>query len=284
MVQSPPQVIRIGAVNYLNTLPLIDGLENLADLALQFAVPSRLIERLLSDEVDIALCSVFDYQSSPQPLSILRAGLLGCDGSTMTVRLFSQQPIKRINQICCDTDSHTSVNLLRVLLHECHGIRPELIDFDARKHMANTDGSRIDWPESMLLIGDKVVTDATPAIRYPYQLDLGAEWSERTGLPFVFAAWMMKRPNPGDDDALHIAEVAGAVLDHQRRHNLERIDSMLKRKCGECGWPIDLARSYVTEMIQYEWTDRVEAGLQRFFELCYNLGLIDHDRPIEFIG
>jgi len=284
MVQSPPRVIRIGAVSYLNTLPLIDGLENLADIALQFDVPSRLLDRLLTDDVDVALCSAFDYQSSPQELSIIGAGLLGCDGSTMTVRLFSQAPIKRIERIYCDTDSHTSVNLLRLLLHECHGIKPELINFDARKHVANTEGSPIDWPESMLLIGDKVVTDATPAIRYPYQLDLGAEWSELTGLPFVFATWMMKKPKPGDDEAIHLAEVAGAILDHQRRHNLERIDSMLNRKCGECGWPIDLAGSYVTEMIEYEWTDRAEAGLKRFFERCYDLGLIDENRPIKFIG
>jgi len=280
--------IRIGIVNYLNTFPLIDGLEGLADVHLVPDVPSRLIGRLLEDEVDVALCSVFDYQTSPTPLSIIPAGMLGCDGSTMTVRLFSQVPVHRIQRIFCDRDSHTSVNMLRVLLHDLHRIRPEFVNFDARAHREPASGRTVDWPESMLLIGDKVVTDSTPAIRYPYQLDLGAEWKELTGRPFVFATWLAKRPEgegEGEgDERLRLAQTAGAILDRQRRHNLERIDSMLRRRAEDANWPFDLARSYVTEMLRYEWTAEAQRGLEQFFSRCYDLGLIDRNRPLEFIG
>jgi len=262
---------RVGVVSYLNTLPLIDGLENLADVQLVQAVPSRLIDLLLAGEVEVALCSIVDYQKSPEPLKIIPAGLLGCDGSTMTVRLFSHVPLQRVERIHCDIDSHTSVMLLRVLLHARHGIRPELVDFDAKRHRT-AEGREVPWPEAMLLIGDKVVTDSTPAIRYPYQLDLGAEWKELTGLPFVFATWMALR----DTDASAI----GAVLDRQRRHNRERVEHFLHRQAPNHGWPIDLARSYLCEMLRFEWTDAMNRGVERFFTMAHDLGLIDENRPL----
>lgn len=262
---------RVGVVSFLNTLPLIDGLETLADVQLVAAVPSDLIGLLLSGKVDVALCSIIDYQMSPEPLKIVPAGLLGCDGSTMTVRLFSQVPLKRISRIHCDTDSHTSVMLLRVLLHERHRIRPELVGFDARQHRTG-DGDDVQWPEAMLLIGDKVVTDSTPAIRYPYQLDLGAEWKELTGLPFVFATWLARR----DTEASTIA----AVLDHQRRHNKERMEHFLRSQAPGHGWPIDLARSYLRDMIRFDWTDDMVRGVERFFSLAHGMGLIAENRSL----
>ncbi len=264
---------RVGVVSYLNTLPLIDGLENLADVRLVHAVPSRLIDLLLGGEVEVALCSIVDYQRSPEALKIVPAGLLGCDGSTMTVRLFSQVPLPRLARIHCDIDSHTSVMLLRVLLEARHGVRPELVDYDAESHRT-VEGRPVQWPEAMLLIGDKVVTDATPAIRYPYQLDLGAEWKELTGLPFVFATWMAKRETD--------AGAIGAVLDRQRRHNGERIEAFLRRQAPRHGWPIDLARSYLREMLRFEWSPRMVAGVERFFAMAHELGLIDENRALEW--
>ena len=275
--------VRIGVVSYLNALPLIDGVDQLVDIALRPDVPSRLIDDLLSGEVDIALCSIFDYQSSPEPLVIVPAGLLGCNGSTMTVRLFSRVPINRVSSICCDTDSHTSVNLLRVLLHEVHQIRPTLIPFDARTHSIEADGGskKIDWPESMLLIGDKVVTEPTPAIRYPYQMDLGAEWKELTGLPFVFAAWMARADHAHARDSRMRA--VAAALDRQRRHNRERIDQLIAQHAEQSGWPGDLARTYLHELICYEWNEEARAGVEQFFKYLHDLGLIEKRRSLTLL-
>lgn len=267
--------VRIGAVDYLNTLPLIDGLDKLANLDVIRDVPSHLIDRLLSDDVDLALCSIIDYQRSDVPLKIVPAGLLGSHGSTMTVRLFSRVPMERVSEIHCDTDSHTSVCLLRILLHRMHGIKPTLVDFDARNHGPGDVRGRRFWPEAMLLIGDKVVTDYTPAIRYPYQIDLGAEWRELTGLPFVFATWLAK--------AEHDVAAIGAVLDRQLRHNLrDRIESILKDSGASRGWPPDLARVYLTEMLMFQWTDETRESVDRFFDDSFELGLIDHRHPLRF--
>lgn len=277
---TPPlrqRTIRLGVVSFVNTLPLIDGLENLVDVQLRHSVPSLLLDQLINDEVDAALCSSIDYQRSPVPLVALPVGLLGCDGPTLTVRLYSSVPINAIRQVHCDTDSHTSIALLRILLKELHDLEPELIDYDAREHVANN--RPVQWPDVMLLIGDKVVTDAPSADRYPHQLDLGDAWVKHTGLPFVFAMWMAR----ADADQA-ILQSAAAILDHQRRHNLERIDWMVQRKAIARGWPGDVAREYLTQHIAYEFTDSRRAGLELFFAKARQHGLIDSLRGLEFSG
>ena len=89
------RTIRLGVVSFVNTLPLIDGLENLAELDLRFTVPSLLLDQLLGDEVDLALCSSIDYQQSDSPLVVVPVGLLGSDGTTLTVRLYSSRKTTR---------------------------------------------------------------------------------------------------------------------------------------------------------------------------------------------
>lgn len=270
-----PRAIRLGVVSFVNTLPLIDGLETLMDVQLRHSVPSLLLDQLINDEADVALCSSIDYQRSPVPLIVLPAGLLGCDGPTLTVRLYSSVPINQIRSVHCDTDSHTSVALLRILLKEQHNTEPELIDYDAREHVANN--KPIQWPEVMLLIGDKVVTDSPPADRYPHQLDLGDAWVKHTGLPFVFAMWMARA-----DAEPAILRSAAAILDRQRRHNLERIDVMVHRKAVPRQWPRDIARGYLNQHIAYEFTAQRRAGLELFFSKAHQHGLIDAQRPLEF--
>ena len=276
--QTRRRPIRLGVVSFVNTLPLIDGLQNLADVELRFTVPSRLLQQLLDDEVDVALCSAIDYQRSTEPLVILPAGLLGCDGATLTVRLYSNVPVERIERIYCDTDSHTSIVLMQILLKEIYDLAPELIDYHAREHVARN--RPIDWPQSMLLIGDKVVTDSPPAIRYPHQLDLGAVWVEHTGLPFVFALWMAKcRTDAG------LLSAVGAVLDRQRRHNeLDRLDRIVQRSAVPRHWPGDLAADYLKQKLAFEFTERRLAGLELFFQKASDHGLIPQARKLEILA
>src|SRR5687767_7383678 len=119
--------LRIGSVSYLNAKPLIHGLENQKDLSLILDVPSKLLPGLRDKRFDIALLPVIDYQRLDN-LKIVPSGGIGCDGPTLTVRIFSRVPIEKIQTLACDTDSHTSVALARIILAEEFGIRPRLID------------------------------------------------------------------------------------------------------------------------------------------------------------
>jgi len=265
---------RIGAVSFVNTLPLIDGLQSLRDTTIQYSVPSLLLDQLLHDEVDLALCSSIDYQRSSEPLWIVPVGLLGCRGATLTVRLYSRRPIAQLETVYCDTDSHTSVALLSILLHEQFDIQPKRIDYNAREHVA--DSRPVDWPEAMLLIGDKVVTDSPPAVRYPHQLDLGQAWREHTGLPFVFATWMARQSTDTD-----VVRRGAAALDRQRRQNLHRIEDLIHLAAARHRWPKDLAGRYLTEHLWYTFTDEALQSLELFYKKAHALALIDRIKPIE---
>jgi chorismate dehydratase len=265
--------VRIGVVSFLNTLPLIDGLERLSNLELCSSVPSRLIDQLTRGEVEIGLCSSIDYQRSEVPLVLLPAGLLGCDGATMTVRLYSQVPAERIGRVHCDADSHTSIALLQILMREVMDIDPEIVEYDARRKVAGD--VPVEWPQTMLLIGDKVVTDAPPATVYPHQLDLGELWRRHTGAPFVFAAWMARH----DADRRRLA-TAAAALDRQRRHNQQRLDRIVHQHAASRNWPLELARQYLTRRLVYEYTPEREAALELFFRKAREHGLIERLRPV----
>ena len=266
-------LVHLGVVSFVNTLPLIAGLDGCRDLDVRPSVPSLLLDRLLAGEADVALCSSIDYQRSPVPLVVLPVGRLGCDGPTLTVRLYSQRPIEEIDVVHCDTDSHTSVALLRILLRERHGISPRLVDYHAREHVA--EARPLDWPGAMLLIGDKVVTDSPPAVRYPHQLDLGAAWHELTGLPFTFAVWVARE----DVDPVRL-DVAAAVLDRQRRKNRPLLDRLIHDRVVPRGWPADLAREYLGHRLRYEWDDAAAHGLRWFWRLAAEHGLIEAERPL----
>lgn len=267
--------VRIGCVSYLNTLPLIEGLELLPDLQLNKAVPARLLPMLESGEVDLALVSLIDAARSRVPLTILPVGMIGSDGPTLTVRLYSQVPIDRIIRVHADTDSHTSVALCRLLLSELHGIDAKVIDYDAREQMPTDPDEPRDasgpnpWPEAMLLIGDKVVTASPPAVRYPHQLDLGEAWKELTGLPFVYAVWMCRAAS-AQDPRVH---AAAALLDRQRRHNQTRIDAIVTRRAPEHRWPADLARTYIGRRLRFDYDERARSAATLFADMCASKGL-----------
>ena len=261
------QLVTLGAVDYLNTLPLITGLERLKGLRVVTDVPARLVGMLERDEVDIALCSSIDLLHCPDPLEVVPVGMLGCEGPTLTVRIFSKVPLDRIKTVACDIESHTSVQLLRVLLREEHGVEPELLDFDARSFAAG----RLEAPDAdaMLLIGDKVVTATVPRSFEYVEVDLGEAWYEMTELPFVFATWLCRRD--ADEERRQRIRLAGRILDRTRRLNHTRISDIACRRAADHGWSVDLARGYMVDYLKYDLDERAILGLRRFLELAGGL-------------
>lgn len=259
-------------MKFLNARPLIDGLIDHYELTVRFDVPSGLLDDLESGAVDLALCPVIDYQRSRHPLTIVPVGGICCHGPTLTVRLFSRVPMERVTDVFADTDSHTSVALARVILAEQYDNHPRVMNFEPEQ-LGRTDRR---LPDTLLLIGDKVVTQTPPSDDYPYQLDLGEAWHEMTGLPFVFATWMAR---PGVD-----IDAAADLLMTQRQKNLRRISEIVDIHAGPLGWPHSLASQYLGDMLHYDiGTDEMTA-MQRFWAAAGALGLIDEVRQMDLAG
>ncbi len=266
--------VRIAAVSYLNTTPMIEGLDAWRDAEIVKAVPARMADMVLADRADVGLVSLADYaraDAAPGPgLTLLPCGMIGCDGPTLTVRVFSAVPPERVTTLHADTDSHTSVVLAQVILAERHDARPRVRDFHARERLSAGADPDDTWPQTVLLIGDKVVTDSPPAVRYPYQIDLGEAWKALTGLPFVYALWMC-RADRADDPAVR---TAAALLDRQRRRNRLRLDPVITADAQRRDWPADLARRYVGDLLRFEVDARAREGVSTFLTKAAALGLL----------
>jgi len=265
--------VRLGAVSYLNTLPLIEGLQACADLRLTLAAPSRLLPMLESGDVDLARAPVVDALRAGPELEAVPAGAIGSDGATLSVRLYSTKPFEQVDRIHADADSHTSVALAKLILKGRFGATPDFIDFDARERV-ETSGEAVEWPPAMLMIGDKVVTDSPPAVRYPHQIDLGEAWRERTGLPFVYAVWMRRAAAP----ITQRESAAAALLARQRRYNATRLDWIVTRRAPARRWPAALAREYHGERLRYDIADAPRRAIDRFLDEAVAAGALD-DAP-----
>lgn len=256
----PSRVLRLGSVSYLNAKPLIHGLENDPEVDLQLAVPALLLEGLRLRRFDLALLPVIDYQRLPEA-RIVPSGGIGCDGPTLTVRIFSRLPIDKITTLACDVESHSSVALARIVLAERYGITPRLLDLAG-------DGS--DAP-AILLIGDKVVMCRPSGM--PHQLDLGAAWKDLTHKPFVFAVWITRRGT----DLGNLPE----RLRQARDRGLADLPNIVARHAVPRGWPADLAMQYLSEYLKYEIGPAQLDAIRLFHDLAAKYAIIPAPRPLE---
>ena len=263
-------VTRLGVVSFLNTRPIIRGLEAQDDLQLQQAVPSQLVNQVVDRRVDVGMCSSIDYLRSPVPLKLLKVAPLTSDGQTLTVRVFSTRPLSDSTHVYCDVDSHTSVALLRILMRDSWNVNPDIVDFDART-------PRDDWPDTVMLIGDKVVHQAPTQSTHPYQVDLGEAWKQMTDLPFVFALWMA-RADACDQMLGHVSRTLAASL----AANLKDLESLILEEAKPHGWPESLATRYLNGLIRYELGPRELEGLRTFHDRAVAYGLAEHARPLDF--
>jgi len=261
----------LGVVRYLNTLPLIEGLDQLAGLDLHPAAPAGLSAMLRNRTVDLALISVVDAMRPAQPdparsdLTLIPVGMIGCDGPTMTVRVVSRVPIEQISTLALDDESHTSAVLCRIILEEMFGICPQYTTRTASAWLESADDRRA--IQSALLIGDKVI-QAPPLDDFPYQLDLGEQWHKLTGLPFVYAMWACRSGEERDDRVRY----GCSLLDRQLRRNLARTGWLVAARADEFAWPRASAERYIRQLLRYEVDARSIAGLSAFFDRCDGRG------------
>lgn len=267
--------VRIGAVSYLNTRPLVEGLEKCRDVELSFDVPSRLLGALLEERADVALAPIVDTLQSPEPLAALPVGCIASDGPTRSVKVFSRVPFGGVRRLLADPDSKTSVALATILLRRVHGAAPEIVR--ASRPIVELIESDTDADaDAALMIGDKVERHPPSAGAFPHILDLGEAWREWTGLPFVYAAWVCQASRADDP----IVRRGRDLLDRQRRHNRSRLGWVARRRAEEHGWAAGEAHAYLADTIRTELGERERAAIDRFAQECDEAGLIESGRRV----
>ncbi len=250
-MSSSHTVTRLGVVSFLNSKPLIEGLDGDSRVSLCFAVPSALAGMLRAGRVDAALVPVIDLARAGGAWEAISDAGIGCDGETLTVRVFSRVPPERMTCLHFDGDSHTSVVLAQLIWHHWYGRPLEVQPL--------TKVGSLDQSESVLLIGDKVVS--APTRGFAHSIDLGNAWKQWTHLPFVFATWAAPAGRTAN------AEL-GAILSRARDIGVSRAAELADRHASAHGWPTDLALRYMTDYLKYTITPAAREGMEKFMDLA----------------
>lgn len=264
MTESIRPVWRLGVVSFLNARPLVHGLDCARDVELVFDVPSKLGELVDSGAVDVALVPVVDFAGPNRAWQIVSDACIGCDGETLTVRVFSRVRPEEVRRLHVDGDSHTSVVLAGVIWRELYGIDLEIVAFGGDE--------TVDECEAVLLIGDKVVHNTL--LEYDIQTDLGSAWKTLTGLPFVFAAWA----GPVDRDFGELP----ARLSVARDGGVKAAELIAADFGPGLSWPVALAKRYLTKRLKFNLGERQREAMRRFFDLASKHGLLRNPQELVF--
>ena len=239
--------IKVGAVSYLNTKPLLYGIEhsNLKDrIELLLDYPARLAQLLKEGSIDMALLPIAAMKDIEGAQLVGNYGI-AADGDVASVCIFSQVPMEEVTQVYLDYQSRTSVKLAEVLLK--HHWKKEVAFLPATENYIDY----INDTKAGVIIGDRALKQLS---NFNYIYDLAAAWKEFTGLPFVFAAWISNKQLP--DDFI-------AAFDAANKEGLSHIDEVVAAN----PFPYFDLKAYYTEHIHYLLNDEKKAGLQRFLTL-----------------
>jgi chorismate dehydratase len=249
--------VRIGAVNYLNTKPLIYELERLAPSAeLILDVPSALADRLASGELDVALIPVIEYFRAGS-YSVVPDISIASRGPVLSVTLFSKVPWSGIRTVALDEGSRTSAALAQILLRKRHGVTPEIRPLPMTRQAEEVDS------DAVLLIGDRAMRACLPGFAYAY--DLGQEWHDWTSLPFVYAFWAVR---PG----VELGDVTETLAESKRR-GCAKCGEIAQREAAGLGLDAGFCRRYLNNIIHFDLGPREQAGLHHYYMMACELGL-----------
>jgi chorismate dehydratase len=250
--------LRIGCVQYLNSKPLIHGYDG----EVVFDHPSGLALDLIAGKLDVALVPTFEVLRHPHyPLA--EGVAIASDGPVYSVFLAHRGPLVEVRSIALDPASLTSVHLLQVLLREYHGLRPDLLELSA--FPAQTD--------AVLLIGNQAIDFREQDGGTHQILDLGEEWKRCTGLPFVFAPWLLR---PGLPNADAVADDLRALRDFGTAH----LDDIVRAEPRDATF----TRRYLTEHIRFDLGEPEKQGIAKYRELLAKHGFIaDPTTPLRYV-
>lgn len=249
--------LRVGAVNYLNTKPLVYGLEQLApEVQLVFDLPSRLADQLSAGQLDVALIPSIEMLQDRSYRTVSDA-CIACRGPVLSVKLFCRVPVDQIRTLALDEGSRTSAALSRILLKERYGIEPAL------ESLPIGEGIAASQADAVLLIGDRAM-HGQPG-NFVEVWDLGDEWVRWSKLPFVFAMWTAR---PGIE--LHELETA---LSAARDLGLANLETIARAEAAALGLTVPQCLSYLRDNLYFYFGPREQRGLKLYSQKAAKLGL-----------
>ena len=259
--------LRLGAVCYLNARPLTWALDRSPRRwQTRYDLPSVCSVLLHTGEISLGLVPSIDYLQAPDYRVVPGVGI-GSRGPIASVALYTRVPIGDVTRIALDTSSRTSVALVRVLCHHRFRIAPTFVPQGPDLASMTRDA------DAALLIGDPALEVRHEALGLE-KVDLGAEWTAMTGLPFVYAAWTGKVGAITDTDVR-------SLQDAQREGVLST--DAIAAEYGRGNPDVTTrAAAYLRDNVKYGLGADETKGLQTFLDYAADLNVAPIKRRLEF--
>jgi chorismate dehydratase len=259
--------LRVGSVPYLVGRPLDSGLGDEPGIELAYDVPAQLIERLRAGELDVALVSTIELFRRPGYRYLDGLAVAG-RGPVGSVQVFLRKPVEEIESVALDPASRTARTLVQVLLAEREQGAPEFIE------VAPGDDPRTAKADAWLRIGDAALREALdPAAREVFNPSY--IWTQRTGLPFAFAAWIVA---PGAPVEEHLSAFVRA-----RAAGMARTEALARDASVEWQLSEEACLHYLAEECLYDLGSELTPAISAFQARAAALGLCQAEldpRPI----
>jgi len=262
---TPPQVLRVGAVSYLNSKPLIYGLEESRHCELSLDYPSRLADDLADGTLDVALIPSVECLRNPE-YEVISNACVATRGDVMSVKLYSRVSPGSIRTLALDEGSRTSAALVQTYLSHKYGVEPDVRPLPLDADNLDSDA------DAVLIIGDRAMH--APREQFHTVWDMGHQWRDWTGLPFVFAVWAAR---PGIPIGQLETELAAA-----RDRGVEHIVQIAAEEAGPLKLSVETATNYLKQNLHFHLGPAERHGFQLFQELAAETGLIPGGTDIVF--
>lgn len=239
---------RIGAVSYLNTRPLLYGIEQsglMPQIELIKDYPAMIAQDLIDGKIDMGLVPVAVIPLLKEA-HLVSKYCIGAESAVASVCIFSDVPMEQIENVYLDYQSRTSVKLAKILLQQFWKKDVSFIKADEGYiHQINGISAGV-------IIGDRALLARS---NFKYVYDLAEAWIEHTGLPFVFATWIANKPIPAD---------FLKAFDLANEYGLNHIDEVIAL-INDASSGYDL-HTYFTKNISYDFNEQKKKGLALFLK------------------
>lgn len=271
----PP--LRISAISYLNTAPLMWDFENgetaqalKQHFEFTYTIPAKCADELKAGETDIGIIPAAAYTTIPD-LVLIPDVSIASKNQVRSILLVSKVPLDKIRNVATDNSSRTSAALVQIFLRKFVGVDP---GFTPQKPDLQ---EMLRWHDAGLLIGD-IALQARTASHYVY--DLAEEWRRWTYLPFVFAFWAVRRQAL---ESVATGVDVGRVFQQSRDHGLQHIPEITRSWAGRLQLPEDTIREYLTSNIDYSLDEENLRGLKLFYRYAEECEVLPPAPELRFL-